>query len=88
MCVRACVCVCVRACVCAQQKMDGIHHLHLVIPSYSPYRIQKKSGVAFQDMIFFDDEYGNVVDVSELGASMLHNQLTALYNSAKVRTLY
>ena len=31
------------------------------------FRIHKKSGVAFQDMIFFDDEYGNIVDVSKLG---------------------
>ena len=49
--------------------------------SYSSHRIQKKSHVAFQDMIFFDDEYGNIVDVSKLGASiLLHNQVTAFHN--------
>ena len=35
-------------------------------------QIQKKSSVAFQDMIFFDDEYGNIVDVSELGVTCIH----------------
>ena len=32
-----------------------------------PYRIQQKSGIPYKDMVFYDDEYDNIEDVSELG---------------------
>ena len=32
-----------------------------------PYRIQQKSGIPYNDMVFYDDEYDNIEDVSGLG---------------------
>ncbi|CAK6432540.1 unnamed protein product [Pipistrellus nathusii] len=35
-------------------------------------RLQKKTGVPFSQMIFFDDEKRNIVDVSKLGVTCIH----------------
>lgn len=32
-----------------------------------PPRIKTESGVEYRDMLFFDDEYGNIQDISTLG---------------------
>ncbi len=37
-------------------------------------RIAAESGVAFGDMIFFDDEYPNIRDISALGVHAVHVQ--------------
>ncbi|XP_004463427.2 magnesium-dependent phosphatase 1 isoform X1 [Dasypus novemcinctus] len=37
-------------------------------------RLQKKTGVSFSQMIFFDDEKRNIVDVSKLGVTCIHVQ--------------
>ena len=31
------------------------------------HRIKKDSGVDYRDMLFFDDDYANIRDVSKLG---------------------
>jgi len=35
-------------------------------------RIQKASGVPFTSMLFFDDEYRNIVDIQTLGVTCVH----------------
>ena len=35
--------------------------------SSSSCRIKTASGVEYKDMLFFDDEYGNIEDISTLG---------------------
>ncbi|XP_045756556.1 magnesium-dependent phosphatase 1 isoform X1 [Mirounga angustirostris] len=37
-------------------------------------RLQRKTGVVFSQMIFFDDEKRNIVDVSKLGVTCIHVQ--------------
>nr|XP_035970596.1 magnesium-dependent phosphatase 1 isoform X3 [Halichoerus grypus] len=37
-------------------------------------RLQRKTGVLFSQMIFFDDEKRNIVDVSKLGVTCIHVQ--------------
>ncbi|XP_042638030.1 magnesium-dependent phosphatase 1 [Orycteropus afer afer] len=37
-------------------------------------RLRQKTGVAFSQMIFFDDEKRNIVDVSKLGVTCVHVQ--------------
>lgn len=37
-------------------------------------RLQRKTGVPFSQMIFFDDEKRNIVDVSKLGVTCIHVQ--------------
>ncbi|XP_004390574.2 magnesium-dependent phosphatase 1 [Trichechus manatus latirostris] len=37
-------------------------------------RLQQKTGVPFSQMIFFDDEKRNIVDVSKLGVTCVHVQ--------------
>ncbi|KAM4853936.1 magnesium-dependent phosphatase 1 [Thomomys bottae] len=37
-------------------------------------RLQQKTGVPFSQMIFFDDEKRNIVDVSQLGVTCIHIQ--------------
>ncbi|XP_076983253.1 magnesium-dependent phosphatase 1 [Tamandua tetradactyla] len=37
-------------------------------------RLQKKTGISFSQMIFFDDEKRNIVDVSKLGVTCIHVQ--------------
>lgn len=37
-------------------------------------RLQQKTGVPFSQMIFFDDEMRNIVDVSKLGVTCIHVQ--------------
>ncbi|CAD7691374.1 unnamed protein product [Nyctereutes procyonoides] len=37
-------------------------------------RLQQKTGVVFSQMIFFDDEKRNIVDVSKLGVTCIHVQ--------------
>ncbi|XP_059954192.1 magnesium-dependent phosphatase 1 [Mesoplodon densirostris] len=37
-------------------------------------RLQQKTGVPFSQMIFFDDEKRNIVDVSKLGVTSIHVQ--------------
>ncbi|XP_053449424.1 magnesium-dependent phosphatase 1 [Nycticebus coucang] len=37
-------------------------------------RLQQKTGVPFSQMIFFDDERRNIVDVSKLGVTCIHVQ--------------
>ncbi|XP_021099517.1 magnesium-dependent phosphatase 1-like [Heterocephalus glaber] len=37
-------------------------------------RLQQKTGVPFSQMIFFDDEKRNIVDVSKLGVTCIHIQ--------------
>lgn len=36
------------------------------------HRIAEKSGVSFQNMLFFDDEYRNIDEVGELGVNVVH----------------
>lgn len=38
-----------------------------LLPCPAPHRLQQKTGVPFSQMIFFDDEKRNIVDVSKLG---------------------
>lgn len=35
------------------------------------YSIQKDSGLAFSEMLFFDDEYRNKVDLDKIGVLMI-----------------
>ena len=35
-------------------------------------RLAEKSGIAFEDMVFFDDEYPNIRNVSALGVQAIH----------------
>lgn len=35
-------------------------------------RIQKKSGISYSEMVFFDDETRNIRDVSKLGVTCVH----------------
>ncbi|KAI2570672.1 NEDD8-MDP1 readthrough, partial [Homo sapiens] len=37
-------------------------------------RLQQKTGIPFSQMIFFDDERRNIVDVSKLGVTCIHIQ--------------
>lgn len=37
------------------------------------FRLQKSSGFEYEDMIFFDDEHRNVVEVEQLGKSLKRN---------------
>ncbi|XP_076169849.1 magnesium-dependent phosphatase 1 isoform X2 [Ptiloglossa arizonensis] len=37
-------------------------------------KIQKASGANYKDMLFFDDEHRNIVDVSQLGVTCIHVQ--------------
>ncbi|XP_006883378.1 PREDICTED: magnesium-dependent phosphatase 1 [Elephantulus edwardii] len=37
-------------------------------------RLQQKTGIPFSQMIFFDDEKRNIVDVSKLGVTCIHIQ--------------
>ena len=39
---------------------------------YPSFRIQSDSGVAYEDMIFFDDEQRNIVEVGKMGMSLVH----------------
>lgn len=39
----------------------------MALPCPSLHRLQQKTGVGFSQMIFFDDEKRNIVDVSKLG---------------------
>jgi magnesium-dependent phosphatase 1 len=50
-------------------KKHSLSHLCFshVIPSSS---IKKSSGIDYSDMLFFDDEYRNIRDISKLGKSM------------------
>lgn len=34
---------------------------------YSHFRLKKDSSMEYRDMLFFDDEYGNIQDISSLG---------------------
>ena len=36
---------------------------------FTLYSIKKNSGVEYVDMLFFDDEYGNIRDISSIGWS-------------------
>ncbi|XP_004694660.1 PREDICTED: magnesium-dependent phosphatase 1 [Condylura cristata] len=45
-------------------------------------RLQQKTGVPFSQMIFFDDENRNIVDVSKLGVTCIHVQ-----NGMSLKTL-
>lgn len=38
-----------------------------LLPYSALHRLQQKTGVPFSQMIFFDDEKRNIVDVSKLG---------------------
>nr|KAF6392850.1 magnesium dependent phosphatase 1 [Pipistrellus kuhlii] len=44
----------------------------LGVPIAAASRLQKKTGVPFSQMIFFDDEKRNIVDVSKLGVTCIH----------------
>lgn len=54
-------------------ELLGVHHRfahHEIYPSEKTRhfgRLQADSGVAFEEMVFFDDERRNIVDVSALG---------------------
>ncbi|XP_027698891.1 magnesium-dependent phosphatase 1-like isoform X1 [Vombatus ursinus] len=37
-------------------------------------RLQQKSGIPYSEMIFFDDEKRNIIDVSKLGVTCIHVQ--------------
>ena len=44
-----------------------------------PYSIHKSSGVDYSDMLFFDDEYRNIRDISTLGElEILHRTCTSV----------
>lgn len=36
------------------------------------HRIAEKSGITYQNMLFFDDEYRNIDEVGELGVNVVH----------------
>ena len=50
-------------------------------------KIQEASGVDFKDMMFFDDEHRNIVDISKLGVTCVHVNngisLTVVRNAMK-----
>lgn len=45
-------------------------------------RLQQKTGVPFSQMIFFDDERRNIVEVSKLGVTCIH-----VHNGMSLQTL-
>ena len=43
------------------------------------HSIKKSSGVEYVDMLFFDDEYGNIRDISSIGwSTRLHDKPSVL----------
>ncbi|XP_036114157.1 magnesium-dependent phosphatase 1-like isoform X2 [Molossus molossus] len=46
----------------------------LGVPIAAASRLRQKTGVPFSQMIFFDDEKRNIVDVSKLGVTCIHVQ--------------
>ena len=65
------------SCVCCEVFVNSTIFLHFYDMSFNMldncngaffiYRLCKDSGVSYEDMIFFDDEYRNIVDVRKLG---------------------
>lgn len=35
-------------------------------------KIQQASGIAYEDMVFYDDEYDNIEDIKELGVTAIY----------------
>ena len=57
--------------------MNTIHSQHRVLgDNFLPaHSIKKSSGVEYVDMLFFDDEYGNIRDISSIGwSTCLHDK--------------
>nr|XP_020825534.1 magnesium-dependent phosphatase 1-like isoform X4 [Phascolarctos cinereus] len=52
--------------------LDRLHGLGVTIAAAS--RLQQKSGIPYSEMIFFDDEKRNIIDVSKLGVTCIHVQ--------------
>ena len=52
-------------------KTISIQHRDKVTVSFplTVHSIKKNSGVEYVDMLFFDDEYGNIRDISSIGWS-------------------
>ena len=58
-------------------KTISIQHRDKVTVSFplTVHSIKKNSGVEYVDMLFFDDEYGNIRDISSIGWSIhLHDK--------------
>lgn len=54
------------------QVFDGPREIHKGCKTTHLKNIAKKTGVPLQDMIFFDDQYGNCRDVAELGVTVAY----------------
>ena len=53
------------------KKYGDIHFVFsaLFMSSSLSFSIKKSSGIDYSDMLFFDDEYRNIKDISKLGKS-------------------
>ncbi len=41
--------------------------LSFLLVFFLNFRFKEQTGIPYQDMVFFDDEYENIIDISEIG---------------------
>jgi magnesium-dependent phosphatase 1 len=53
---------------------DVVHHEEIYVANKQTHfrNLHKKTGIPFHHMLFFDNEYGNIEDVSKLGVTCFY----------------